>query len=158
MLTAVVLGVSALLSACGGGGGVEGVVPAASVTSSATVFSADLNLAQEVPVPITPAGGIPSGSGTATLDPVTRLLSGSFTTVNLVGAGAAHIHDGDVGIAGPIVIPLQELPLGSGTWVVPANTVLTDAQIARLRAGGYYVNIHTALNPGGEIRGQLIPG
>ncbi|HXE97969.1 MAG TPA: CHRD domain-containing protein, partial [Dongiaceae bacterium] len=40
---------------------------------------------------------------------------------------------------------------------VPANTVLTDAQIARLQAGGYYVNVHTALNPSGEIRGQLNP-
>ena len=41
--------------------------------------------------------------------------------------------------------------------MVPANSVLTDAQITRLRAGGYYFNVHTALNPAGEIRGQLTP-
>ena len=39
--------------------------------------------------------------------------------------------------------------------MVPANSVLTDAQIARLKAGGFYINVHTTLNPAGEIRGQL---
>ena len=44
----------------------------------------------------------------------------------------------------PIVSPLQ----GSAT--------LTDAQAADLMAGRWYVNIHTAANPNGEIRGQLL--
>ena len=97
----------------------------------------------------------PSGSGSVTLDPVTKTLTGSFTTTNLANANNAHIHDGNVGVAGPIVVPLvQSAP---GTWSVPATALpLTDPQIARLRAGGYYVNIHTLLNPGGEIRGQLV--
>lgn len=97
----------------------------------------------------------PSGSGSVTLDPVTKVLTGSFTTTNVVNATAAHIHDGNVGVAGPVVVPLvQSAP---GTWSVPATAApLTDPQIARLRAGGYYVNIHTVLNPLGEIRGQLV--
>jgi CHRD domain len=98
----------------------------------------------------------PTGSGSVTLDPVTKVLTGSFTTMNVVGT-LAHIHDGDVGVAGGIVVGLTQSPPGSTTWVVPANTVLIDAQIARLRAGGYYVNVHTTLNPAGEIRGQLGP-
>lgn len=99
----------------------------------------------------------PSGSGSITLDPVTKVLTGSFTTTNVANATGAHIHDGNVGVAGPIVVPLLQSPAGSGTWTVPANTVLTDAQIARLQASGHYVNVHTTLNPAGEIRGQLIP-
>lgn len=103
----------------------------------------------------------PSGSGSVTLDPVTKVLTGSFTTLNIASGVAggvtypiAHIHDGDVGATGPIVVPLvQSAP---GTWTVPA-TVLTDLQIESLRAGDNYVNVHTALNPDGEIRGQLGP-
>jgi CHRD domain-containing protein len=104
-------------------------------------------------------GGIsaPSGSGSITLDPVTKIISGSFTTTNVVNAQSAHIHDGDVGVAGPIVVPLLQSSAGSATWMVPANSVLNDAQIARLQAGGYYVNVHTILNPACEIRGQLTP-
>jgi hypothetical protein len=98
----------------------------------------------------------PTGSGSITLDPVTKVITGSFVTQNVVNATLAHIHDGDVGVAGPVVVALVQNP--TGTWNVPANTVLTDAQIARLQAGGYYVNVHTQLNPNGEIRGQLIAG
>jgi len=125
--------------------------------STATLFNAALTLVQEVPVPAIPVGATPSGSGSVTLDPVAKTLTGSFTTTNVVGANLAHIHDGDIGVAGAVVVPLTQTPAGSGIWVVPAGTTLTDAQIARLRAGGYYVNVHTTLNAQGEIRGQLLP-
>jgi hypothetical protein len=125
-------------------------------STNPNVFTASLTVAQEVPAPTIAAGTSPTGSGFVTLDPATKVLTGSFTTVNVAGATAAHIHDGDVGVAGGVVVPLTQSAPGSATWVVPANTVLTDAQIARLRAGGYYVNIHTTLNPSGEIRGQLV--
>lgn len=96
----------------------------------------------------------PTGSGSFTLDPVAKVISGSITTSNVNNATAAHIHDGDVGVAGAVVVGLfQSTP---NTWSVPAGSgTLTDAQIARLQAGGYYVNVHTTLNPAGEIRGQL---
>lgn len=120
------------------------------------VFNASLTVAQEVPAPTITAPPVPSGSGSVTLDPVTKVLTGSFTTVNIASATAAHIHDGNIGVAGPVIVPLAQTAPGSGIWIVPASALpLTDAQIARLRAGGYYVNVHTPLNPGGEIRGQL---
>jgi hypothetical protein len=34
---------------------------------------------------------------------------------------------------------------------------MTELQLASLRAGNLYINVHTAANPGGEIRGQLNP-
>lgn len=106
--------------------------------------------------PVTKVTSAPSGSGSITLDPVTKVISGSFTTVNVANVTAAHIHDGNVGVAGPVVVPLLQSPAGSGIWTV-TNAVLTDPQIARLQAGGYYVNVHTTLNAAGEIRGQLTP-
>lgn len=102
------------------------------------------------------ASTAPSGSGSIALDPVAKTISGSFTTTNVVNATLGHIHDGNVGVAGPVVVPLVQSPAGSGVWTV-SNALLTDAQITRLKAGGYYVNIHTSLNPTGEIRGQLLP-
>ena len=108
-------------------------------------------------------GSCGGGGGTsAGSNPVANVLTGTFTTTNIASGVAAsgivypiaHIHDEVVvGVPGPVVIPLtQSAP---GTWTVPA-TVLNDTQIARLRAGGYYVNVHTVLNPSGEIRGQLV--
>lgn len=123
-----------------------------------TLFNATLTLAQERPTPVIPAGATPSGTGSITLDPTAKTLTGSFTTANVVNAVAAHIHDGNIGVPGGIVIGLEQSPPGSGVWVVPATArALTDAEIARLRTGGYYVNVHTQLNGSGEIRGQLIP-
>jgi CHRD domain len=63
-----------------------------------------------------------------------------------------HIHKGAVGVAGPVV-----LDLGT-TFTSPfsfSTSALTAEQEADLKAGLYYVNIHTIAVPSGEIRGQL---
>lgn len=66
---------------------------------------------------------------------------------------AAHIHTGNVGVAGGVIHGLQNLTNtgASGVWMD-----LTPAQIALLNAHGYYVNVHTPNYPAGEIRGQLL--
>ena len=73
-----------------------------------------------------------------------------------VPASAAHIHLGDRNVAGGVVIPLT---VGSGTsWTVDTCTTVTDAALLAAIAENprdYYVNVHTATFPGGEIRGQL---
>ena len=65
---------------------------------------------------------------------------------------AAHFHGpaapgANAGVAVPIPNP--------ATSPVQGPATLTDAQAADLLAGRYYINIHTAANPGGEIRGQV---
>jgi CHRD domain len=112
------------------------------------VFKATLNGGTEVP-PTTSAG---TGTATVTLDTATKKLSWDVAYSGLTGpAMAAHIHGpADPGQNAGVVVPLKvkASPLkGSKT--------LTAAQMADLEAGKYYVNIHTAANKGGEIRGQL---
>lgn len=104
---------------------------------------------QEVP-PVTTSA---SGNGTITVGP-DKSLSGSITTTG-VAATAAHIHDGAPGRNGPVIIPLVKT--SENVWSVPAGGKLTDAQHASYRAGNLYVNVHSAANKGGEIRGQLRP-
>ena len=64
----------------------------------------------------------------------------------------AHIHEGAAGANGPVIVPLTK---DGDTYKVPAGAKLTSAQLASFKAGNLYVNVHSAANPGGEIRGQL---
>ena len=105
---------------------------------------------QEVPPVKTSA----SGSGTITVGS-DKSVSGSVTTSGVNGT-AAHIHTGAAGQNGPVAVPLAKGADGN-TWSVPAGAKLTDAQYDAYKAGNLYVNVHSAANKGGEIRGQLKP-
>ena len=66
---------------------------------------------------------------------------------------AAHIHQGAEGVNGPVVAPLTV----NGT-LITGNIALTSLPagfLQKVDSGQFYINIHTAANPGGEIRGQL---
>ena len=112
-------------------------------------FKADLSGANEVP-PVTTAG---KGSATATLDTGTKTLNWTVDYSGLSGpVTAAHIH-------GPAAAGTNAGVLVSlGTNLanpIKGSATLTDAQVSDLEAGRTYVNVHTADNKGGEIRGQL---
>jgi CHRD domain-containing protein len=67
----------------------------------------------------------------------------------------AHFHaPGQPGVNAPVVVPLPS-PGSPKNGCVPTN--LTEDQRLGLFQGLWYINIHTAMNPGGEIRGQVIP-
>jgi plastocyanin len=84
-------------------------------------------------------------------------LTGTVTFSGLSSnATAAHIHVGAAGVNGGIIIPLAGGAGGtSGTWSVPAGTVLTAAQLTDLSNDQLYVNVHSVNFGGGEIRSQL---
>ena len=92
------------------------------------------------------------GIGTFTLDPATKMLTYNVQYEGLTGpAMAAHIH----GPADPGASAGVAIPFASAASPITGTATLTDAQIADLQAGKYYVNIHTAANRGGEIRGHI---
>ncbi|WP_142786131.1 CHRD domain-containing protein [Changchengzhania lutea] len=94
-----------------------------------------------------------TGTGTATLvyntDTKIFVLTGTHTGVVAVNG---HIHLGAVGVSGGVVFPLDSFDSPMSL----TSPVLNAVQEADLMANLYYVNIHTALFPSGEIRGQLI--
>jgi hypothetical protein len=110
--------------------------------------SVKLSGAEEVP-PVSASG---SGSGTIRVNS-DGTVSGSVTTTGVEGT-MAHIHQGAKGQNGPVIIPLTK---NGDTYTVPANAKLNDAQLKAFQAGQLYVNVHTAKNKGGEVRGQLVP-
>lgn len=108
-------------------------------------FAVSLDGTQETPPVVTAA----MGTATFLLNPEGS-LDYAVTTTGLAGT-AAHIHPGLPGQTGP---PLITLVGGPAVWT-GTTRVLTAAELSTLRAGGHYVNVHTAANPGGEIRGQI---
>ena len=106
---------------------------------------------------LAPGAGIASsgkGTATASLDTNTKTLTWTVDYSGLSGpATAAHIHGpADPGANAGIVVPFS----GNLASPIKGSATLTDAQIAQLEAGKWYVNIHTEANKAGEIRGQLI--
>lgn len=119
----------------------------ASAHAEMVAYKATLNGASEVP-PVTTSA---TGSATVNVDTAAKKVSWSVTYSGLTAA-AAHIHCGaaagaNAGVSVSFGTTLASPISGSGT--------MTDAQLADLTAGKCYVNIHTAANKGGEIRGQL---
>ena len=103
---------------------------------------------EEVP-PLTVSG---SGAGSFRVAE-DGTVTGSVTTKDVAGT-MAHIHRGAKGSNGPVIVPLDK---NGDTYSVPAGRKLTAEQIKDLKAGNLYVNVHTAKNKGGEVRGQLNP-
>jgi hypothetical protein len=109
-----------------------------------------VKLSGEEQVPPVSASG--SGSGTIRVNS-DGTVSGSVTTTGVEGT-MAHIHQGAKGQNGPVIIPLTK---SGDTYTVPSGAKLNDAQMQAFKAGSLYVNVHTAKNKGGEVRGQLNP-
>jgi hypothetical protein len=112
-------------------------------------LSAKLTAAREVPKP----KGVPAGAtGTFTGTLTGKKLKFKLTFAHLSGrAVAAHIHKGKAGVAGPVVVPLCG-PCRSG---VTKTLMVSSAARNAIEAKRAYVNVHTAKNAGGEIRGQI---
>jgi hypothetical protein len=123
----------------------------AGAASAATIdYTAKLTGAREVPKNDTKG----TGAFKATLDTTTKTLTYTLTFDSLTGpATAAHLHGPAArGVNAGVMTPLGDK---SPTSPVSGSVTLTDDQIKELQSGKVYVNVHTAANPGGEIRGQV---
>jgi len=122
------------------------------VSFAATIpMRASLNGAQEVP----PNLGTPAtGTAVLTFDTVSRLLSWSISYSGLQSPiSDAHFH-------GPTPAGVDagvQISIGPGASPLVGSATLTPQQASDLLAGQYYINIHSDLLPGGEIRGQVVP-
>ena len=108
-----------------------------------------LSGSQEVP----PVSTAATGSGTISVL-MDRSVSGTVTTSGVAG-NAAHIHLAAPGQNGPVIVPLNKT--GDNVWSVPPAIRLNDTQYEAYRLGNLYINVHSAANPNGEIRGQIQP-
>jgi hypothetical protein len=121
--------------------------------AATTAFKATMDAKSEVPGNQSPA----TGEATVTLDPATNTITWSGTFSGLTGpATAAHIHGpAPAGKNAGVILWISTKGSAFNSPFQGTGT-LTAEQAADLVAGNYYVNIHTAANPGGEIRGQLM--
>ena len=136
MKRVLIIFASLVLAACAG------------MQSGGNTVNVNLSGAEEVP-PVSVPG---SGSGSFTIG-ADGSVSGSVTTRGVDGT-MAHIHQGPRGQNGPVIVPLTK---NGDTYTAPAGAKLTEAQMQAFKAGNLYVNVHTARNKGGEVRGQLQP-
>jgi hypothetical protein len=112
-------------------------------------FSASLNRGQEVPKP-KGVSILAGGRFTATLSG--SKLTWKLTFKHLTGAAtAAHIHLAARGKPGPVAVPL----CGPCKSPVSGTTVVKASLVSAMKKGNTYINVHTAKNPAGEIRGQI---
>ena len=143
--------IAAVVLALGGCASTSGSSTAPSAAASkVSTLAAQLSGNSEVP-PVKTSG---AGFVTATYEHGTRTLTWAATYTGLSGpATGAHFHGpADPGQNAGIVLPFP-----SAASPIQGTATLTAAQEADLLAGRWYVNVHTAQNPGGEIRGQVKP-
>jgi hypothetical protein len=139
----------------------------ASAQAQTYTLTATLTGNEETPAPGLNTGAF--GSATVVLDVGARTVSYRVEVFNLPsGVTASHIHVGAVGTAGPIIInfapPVNASNDFSFSGTVPESQWLLrpeqgirsgDDIIQAVLGNNTYVNVHSTVNPGGEIRGKL---
>lgn len=129
-----------------------GVLRAQILSDDFTLILFGLSGNQEVPSVDTTA----KAYGYSTFNSVSKIYNLSVFSMNIDDATAAHIHNGTIGVNGPVIIGLEQDSASGNVWKTPNNTVLTDEYAQKLLNAGLYVNMHTPLFPAGEIRGQVL--
>jgi hypothetical protein len=126
---------------------------AATVVSAGPAFAEKMKAALDAKSETPPNTSAGKGTADIDYDAASKKLSWKLSYSGLTGpVTAAHFHGPaepgkNAGVA--VAIP------NASKSPVEGSATLTDAQAADLESGKYYVNIHTAANPGGEIRGQV---
>jgi len=146
-----VVGVAAVATSCG-----------SSTSPTNKTYVATLSPANEVPAKTT------TGTGVATFVDLGTEIDWTLTLTNMTGVIASHIHaPAAVGVNTGVIINLflpnvatgtvnGEVSHGSITNANNANISLDSLRVL-FNNGNAYVNVHTSVNPGGEIRDQVHP-
>ena len=126
----------------------------AAVAFSGTAFAEKMKATLDGKSEVPPNASAGTGTADIDYDPATKKLSWKLTYSGLTGAAtAAHFHGpAEAGKNGGVAVAIPNATSSPDE----GSATLTDAQAADLTAGKYYVNVHTAANPGGEIRGQVM--
>ena len=147
----VLFALPAAVAALAGCGGDEAAPePEAMAARTPRVDLADLS-PDEV-VPKGPTDG--SGSARITIDASRGKACWDLSLSGVDGPISAHIHRGEPGKAGAVVIPLGSVYAPKGCLRVPRPVLRAVAAAP----GGYYVDVHTGRWIDGALRGRLEPG
>jgi hypothetical protein len=134
-------------------------------------FRAHLSGEEEVPPVDSKSRGVAIFKGVDSQE-----LEFQLVVANISNVTQAHIHCGSAGVNGPVVVFLYDDQAAFRNHLL-IREVLTELDviptppstecpngvadfadlIAKMRSGETYVNVHTEANPGGEIRGQIVP-
>lgn len=117
-------------------------------TNAGTLYLSRLSGANENP----PTTSTATGIGVLILnDDETQATITATHDISIPLTGG-HIHRAPITANGPVIFPFPApaSPVGPLTWNIPA------AEVVNLKTLGLYMNFHTAVNPGGAIRGQLV--
>jgi hypothetical protein len=143
------------------------LLSAAAASAQVVVATTTLTSGEETPALLTGA----AGTAEVAIDTAAKEFAVTLRVFNIpTTTTAGHIHVGPKGVAGPVVIDFPAIAGRLGDFVTTfrvgeasfrasavngINTI--DDVIQAVANGNAYVNIHTTTNPGGEIRGQLVP-
>ena len=94
------------------------------------------------------------GNCSGQIDEDLPAFSVSVDVSGLTDVTGVHVHDGGIGMNGPVAFPLTDA--GNGTYVL-AETNISPSNLDALTSGEWYLNVHTTANPNGEVRGQIVP-
>jgi hypothetical protein len=126
----------------------------AGVAFAQTTFQAFLSGLGENP----PNGSPGSGIGTVVLNAAQNQITVNENWSGLLApATASHIHGpGGAGTNAPVLFPFSSVPNATSGAIPQQSFAINATQVGYLFAGYLYMNLHTSVFPGGEIRGQLL--
>jgi hypothetical protein len=126
-------------------------------SGKANVFVAKMTGGMEVP----PAEPTATARAVITLKPSSDTVCFRLHWDGLTSVTASHIHLGDAGVTGSVVVPFFGAPIPDTITSVGGCVHNVDPALIQdihNNPSGYYVNVHDAAYPGGAVRDQLHPG